>query len=137
MGYKFRIEYKIGVSNRVADALSRRDESLAETDEPALFVAVSQPIPDILELLRAEVRTIPALLDLGSQIAAGTGPKGFIFSDGLIYRGRQIFVDPSSAVKPALLYEHHSTPSAGHPGVERTLRRIASSFYWTGMRRDV
>lgn len=39
--------------------------------------------------------------------------------------------------KQALLYEYHSTPSAGHPGVDRTLRRLAAVFYWAGMRRDV
>lgn len=138
MGFKLRIEYKTGASNRVADALSRRDDdSSAALADLALLVAVSQPVPDILEVLRVDVRTIPALIDICTQIEAGSAPPGISLHDGLLYRGRQIMVSADSAAKPALLYEHHSTPAAGHPGVERTFRRLATSFYWPGMRRDV
>lgn len=52
MGYKVWIEYKIGASNRVADAISRRDEP-NETAllDANLLIAVTQPIPDTMELL--------------------------------------------------------------------------------------
>lgn len=56
MGYKFRIEYKKGSTNRAADALSRREESQQyaatvadETGETAAhchaLLAASQPVP--------------------------------------------------------------------------------------------
>lgn len=119
MGYKFRIEYKSRASNRVAVALSRRDGPEATTvDDVSLFVAVSQPLPDILEILRADVRTDPKLQELAAQIAAGTAPTRWTMGDDLLYQGRQIMVAASSVANPALLYEHHSTPTAGHPGVE-------------------
>lgn len=34
-----------------------------------------------------------------------------------------------SEAKVALLHEHHASPAAGHPGIDRTFRRLAASFY--------
>lgn len=122
----------------MADSLSRRDaEAVATFEEASLLVAVSQLIPDILELLRADVRSSPELKELLLSIENGTAPKSFTHRDGLIFRDNQIIVAADSTAKQALLYEHHLTPTAGHPGAERTLRRLASAFYWKGMRCDV
>ena len=43
MGYKFTMEYKEGATNRMADALSRRDEEVPSDAE--LLVAMAHPIP--------------------------------------------------------------------------------------------
>lgn len=124
--------------NRVTDALSRRDESnLTDTSKSSLFVEVLKPLPDILEVLWVDVSSIPKLIALSAQIRDGTAPKELRLYDGLTYRRRQILVALTLAAKPALLYEHHSTLSAGHPGVDRTFRCIASTFYCPGLRRDV
>lgn len=138
MGFKFKIEYKPGAMNKVADSLSRRENDLATADDDAeLLVAVSQPIPDIIELLRVDMENISELKELRAAIEAGTAPREFELRDGFIYRGRRLVVASTSPAKPALLYEHHSTPTAGHLGVERTFRLLASSFYWPNMRREV
>lgn len=126
------------VSNRVADALSRREDEVEDGGAAlALFTAVAHPLPEILELLREDAHSIPELVEIRTQIEAGTAPRHYTCWDGLIFCGQQLLVASSSAAKPALLYEHHSTPMAGHPGVDCTYRRLASSFYWPGMRRDV
>ena len=46
MGYKFRIEYKMGASNKAADALSRRDMEVEDAAVATSMLAlVSHPIP--------------------------------------------------------------------------------------------
>ncbi|KAL1540646.1 hypothetical protein AAHA92_24966 [Salvia divinorum] len=138
MGYKFRIEYKTGASNKAADALSRRDmEVEGESADSSLLTLVSHPIPDILEILREDVRSIDELIALRVAIDNGSAARQFTLVDGLIYHHRRIYVAKTSVANEALLYEHHSTPSAGHPGIERTFRRLAASFFWVNMRRDV
>ncbi|KAL1551486.1 hypothetical protein AAHA92_19326 [Salvia divinorum] len=135
MGYKFRIEYKSGASNKVADALSRRDP----VDETAgeLFTAIAQPLPDLLADLRNETATSDALTAIRHSIADGSAPPHITYCDGLIYYNRRIYVDPNSPAKARLLFEHHNTPVAGHPGFDRTFRRLASAFFWPNMRREV
>lgn len=135
MGYKFSIEYKPGAANRVADALSRRDEEIDA--DAALFLALAHPLPDIVELLRKETVTASRLRELQQEITAGTTDPRFSVSDGLILFGRRLVVGEDSPFREALLYEHHSTPQAGHPGVERTFRRLAAQFYWPYMHRDM
>lgn len=163
MGYKFRIEYKTGASNRVADVLSHRDmEVSAQTrsatpltvDAPVctglpgaiavdsgidsvLLVAVSQPFPDVLDRIREETGSLQELLDLPIAIEARTADRPFTFTNGLIYFQNWIFVGSCSEVRSTLFYEHHNTPSASHPGVDRTFRRLAGAFYWKGMRKEV
>lgn len=39
--------------------------------------------------------------------------------------------------KERVLREYHDTPAAGHYGVERTLAKISSRYYFTGMRKFV
>lgn len=135
MGYKFTIEYKAGTANKVADALSRRDEEV--TDEATLLTALAHPTPDLMQLLREKIAVAPYLRALRQQIEAGKADGRYSVTNGFIYLGRRIVVSAASPLWEALLYEHHSTPLAGHPGFERTLRRLNMSFYWPKMRQDV
>ena len=78
MGFKFRIEYKTDASNKVADALSRRDMEVEEAGADAkLLSAVSHPIPDIMEILKEENRTLGELLALHIAIKVGTAKPQF------------------------------------------------------------
>ena len=40
-------------------------------------------------------------------------------------------------VRADILRESHDSKAAGHPGERRTFARVATSFYWLGMRTDV
>ena len=43
----------------------------------------------------------------------------------------------SSSWTSNLIEEFHSTPTGGHGGALRTYKRIAASFYWRGMMKQV
>ncbi|XP_047978667.1 uncharacterized protein LOC125220549 [Salvia hispanica] len=106
MGYRFTIEYKKGSTNKVADALSRREDSGDSSgtgepreltgvgdqpleqwpsDGPTFLAAIGHPVPKIMELLRAETASLPDLCALVAQIKAGTAPAHLSFVDGLVY----------------------------------------------------
>ncbi|XP_041995638.1 uncharacterized protein LOC121745745 [Salvia splendens] len=128
MGYKFRIEYKTGASNRVDDALSRRDmegdgvppdiKGPTAVEDPAAdttsLLTLCHPMPDILDLLRVDTDSASDLSELKEQILAGTADRHFQLANGLIYFQRCILVGAEPKIRAALLWEHHSSPSAGH-----------------------
>ena len=113
----------------------RRDEEV--NTDTAMLVAMAQPMPDIISLLKEETTSRSDLCELRRKIEAGEADPMYYFCDGLIYWGRRIFVSAEFPLREALLYEHHSTPQAGHSGFERTLRCLVMQFHWPHMRRDV
>lgn len=152
MGFKFRIEYKRGSTNKVADALSRRDDTVllitdsaslnpliseaAANDDTAFLLAVSVPVPHILAELKQETSTLPDLLSLSQKISEVSAPSHLSLVDGLIYYDCHILLSPNSALRSSLLEEYHCTPMAGHPGYERTFRLLSAVFYWSNRRKD-
>ena len=66
LGFDFRIEYKPGVQNQVADALSRMYED-AEPLE-ASFLSMSQPLIEFMSNLRAKNQDLEELRVLHQQI---------------------------------------------------------------------
>ncbi|VFR02721.1 unnamed protein product [Cuscuta campestris] len=134
MGFCFRIEYKTGASNKVADALSRRGE---DGEYAAMFTSYAQPLPQLLQDIKAENESLPDCKALCAAVLAGTGPAHISLLNGLLYYKHRLLLSPNSPLREKLLHEFHSTPIAGHQGVERTFKRLAAVFYWQGMRRDV
>ncbi|VFQ88466.1 unnamed protein product [Cuscuta campestris] len=134
MGYKFPIEYKTGASNRAADALSRRGD---DAEVAALFTTYARPLPKLLEAIAAENTTEQELLRLHEAVAAGTAHPGFTVRSGILYYQHRLVLASTSFFRHQLLTEYHSSPMAGHQGVERTFRRLVTTFYWPAMRADV
>ena len=134
LGFRFRVEYKAGASNRVADALSRRDD---ESDVPQFLPILCQPPPLFLNELKEENRTLGDLIDMHKAVSEGKLAGPFSVHNGLLYYKHRLVLSDQSKLKESLLQECHSAPAAGHPGVERTFRRVVAAFYWPKMREDV
>jgi len=134
LGFRFRVEYKAGTANRVADALSRREE---DSDSPQFLPILCQPPPLFLQELQEENRTLGDLTELHKVAAEGKLAEPFSSHNGLLYYQHRLVLSGQSKLKESLLRECHSTPAAGHPGVERTFRRLVAVFYWPKMREDV
>ncbi|GJW03015.1 ty3-gypsy retrotransposon protein [Tanacetum coccineum] len=82
-----QVEYKPGVANQIADALSRmyEDGELVKAE----FMAISQPIVGLLGNLKSENETLEELQALHQQLDTGSGPNGFRREQGLfIFRNR-------------------------------------------------
>ncbi|VFQ92875.1 unnamed protein product [Cuscuta campestris] len=84
-----------------------------------------------------ENATLHDLQGLHAAVQAGLAPTEVISHAGVLYYKRRIYISPTSSLWDQILNEFHSTPMAGHQGVDRTFRRIANVFYWPGLRRVV
>lgn len=57
--------------------------------------------------------------------------------DGLLWNKDRLVLPPNSPHKEAVIHDFHNTPMGGHSGMFRTYKRIASNFYWVGMKKDI
>lgn len=136
MGFKFTIDYKSGASNRVADALSR------QTDDPAAdaateFALFARPNPTLMDSITSENARLPDLLELHQAVREDRAPPHISVRDGLLFFKHRLLLSRDSSILSAVLEKCHSSPSVGHPGERRTFARVASSFHWPDMRRDI
>ncbi|KAJ0436024.1 putative nucleotidyltransferase, Ribonuclease H [Helianthus annuus] len=128
MGYDFRVEYKKGVTNRGADALSRQPEFS--------FLAVSHVTAGWWVELQQEVQRDTYYHDLPGCFP----PKVrscLVQRDGVWFRGAVILLSPTSSLIPKVLQHCHASPEGGHFGFHKTLARVKASFWWSGVKERV
>ncbi|CAK9832692.1 Transposon Ty3-I Gag-Pol polyprotein [Anthophora retusa] len=148
--YNITIKYAPGKSNVVADTLSRppcTDETIATC--PICIVSVDLPSQGPAnirqeQLLDPEVRKIIETLENGTpEETTQWATRGYLLSQGVLYRYTQDDdSEEAQLVVPAqerinILKEYHDAPTAGHYGIEHTLRKIRRKYYWPGMRTSV
>lgn len=136
MGFKFRIEYKSGASNKVVDALSRQVDE-PHVGDPSLLALFTRPTAAIIDTIWHENSSLDEMRELQKSVAEGHSPVHISVQNGILHFKRRMFLSRDSSAIPAILAECHDAPTAGHPGARRTLARVAGSFYWAGMRSDV
>jgi hypothetical protein len=91
LGFDFRIEYKPGSTNVVADALSCRD-----TDEEAQLATLSTASFDLFDMLRVAYDTDVALQQLRTEVAAGNRCDKWRVVDGLVTVASRIHIPVAS-----------------------------------------
>jgi hypothetical protein len=121
LGFDFRVEFKPGWSNVVADALSRRD-----TEDTSIALALSAPMFQLFDDIRSKLAHDPMLCGLCDDVRAGQRGTAWQFTDDLItVVGRVYMPPPSLSVQAALAV----VLGAGHEGVEKTLHRLHRDFF--------
>jgi len=137
LGYDFVIEYKPGCENRVADALSRLNDS-AVLHEEASISFISFPTPDWITDLKSSYPADPHTTTLLHSLQHDNScPKGFTLQQGLIIRKGRLWLVKNSPFQHQVLEFIHSNPTAGHSGYHNTVHRNKANFYWPSMRKDI
>ena len=130
--FTFFIKYKSGVTNRVADALSRRRSLLTEIKVEALGFDEMKELydvdPDFFEVWR-ECRA-PNLIDHISKY------DEYFIQKGILFKGIQLCI-PRSSMRLNLIKEKHSGGLDGHFGIDKTLSLLKEKYYWPQIYKDV
>ena len=102
-GFDFRVEYRPGCLNNVADALSRRD-----SEELAMHT-ISTPTFLLYDNLRHEIDAILELAALRQAILDGCYDDTWRVHNGLILHRGKLHISPSSHLIPVILELAHTS----------------------------
>lgn len=132
LGFDYEIQYKQGTTNKVADALSR------VLGAELLHLAMSQVDSDLLYKITQSWHLDPTLSAVisGKTIDPNSHPK-YQWEHGLLQRRGRLVVGENEEVKNTILKWHHTSSSSGHSGVQATLQKVATLFYWKHMKKFV
>lgn len=132
LGLQYKVLYKKGVDNRVADAMSRR------TPQPSQCLAVSSCSPAWLSDISQGYQSDSHALDMISKLAVDSGAvPHFTLQSGILrYKGR-IWIGSNVTLQSKLLQACHSSAIGGHSGFPVTYARMKKLFAWYGMKKTV
>uniref|UniRef100_A0A2N9HGX7 Reverse transcriptase n=1 Tax=Fagus sylvatica TaxID=28930 RepID=A0A2N9HGX7_FAGSY len=149
LGYHFVVEYKQGKENKVADALSRKEDTDLKTEvekETAYLqaqtrghlCAISFPSPTWLDDLRASYEEDEELRSLVSRLQASGEDEGpYTLNQGLLLYKDRFCMGKESGMKIKVLALIHDSPLGGHSGYLKTLHRAKQDWFWHGMKKDI
>jgi len=134
IGYDFVVEFRAGKENLVADALSIQEDT---ADKGTLW-AISTPIVNWADQLKNSYKIDLEIQAIMQQLDQETiSSLKYHFRGGILYYKQRVYISQSSPIKTAILNNIHDSPSSGHTGFERTLKRARRDFFWVGMKSDI
>lgn len=132
LGLQYKVVYKKGSENRVADALSRK--SAHDSQCAALSVSAPQWLSEVVDGYQGDADTLSLLSKLALDPAA---VPGFTLVQGLLRFNNRIWIGQNSQLQQKLLAACHSSPVGGHSGIPVTYQRIKKLFAWKGLKKAV
>ena len=135
LGYAFVVEYKKGVENKVADALSRRSDYIHvscqqdESSKASCLLLLSVPDPTWLHILKDSYSQDQFMQQLIQSIQASTAPIRFTWQNNLVFYKGRFFLGHQCLVKSQVLQPVHNSPMAGHLGFLKSYQRAKREFF--------
>lgn len=114
LGYNYKIEYKKGRENKVADALSR-----VYANEQAMAITTSIPlwINDVIKSYEGDEKCQE--LESQPSIDAQAHPYYSLLKGIIRYKGR-LYIGSNTVVRRQLITSFHDSPLGGHSGERAT-----------------
>jgi transposase InsO family protein len=133
LGFDYTIQYKKGSENRVADALSRREEDVGFKAE---CNAVTELIPTWIEELKGSYENdewAQQILREDDRLGEGHIAK----HQGVIRVKGRLYVGQSHGWRCKIITWMHDSHVGGHSGMLGTYQRAKRMFYWKKMKEDI
>lgn len=129
--FHFVLKHITGQSNKVADALSRRNVLLQENQIQVMgFDFLKELYENDSDFKEAfEACRNPVLADRSKWL-------DYFLQDGLLFRRNQLCI-PVCSMRGNLIKEKHSGGLSGHFGVEKTLEQLNRFYFWPRMKSEV
>ncbi|KAG3231464.1 hypothetical protein PI124_g23440 [Phytophthora idaei] len=141
--YDFRVEYKPGRLNVVADALSRRPDYAVKTADANRIGVESVSAPSSSYASDADAKQLPSYASAPSDEARRklaphlrARAHRYRVHEGLLLYSAvdddviRIVVPNDYDLRMRIMYECHDAPTTGHPGREKTYVLLTRDFYW-------
>lgn len=131
LGLRYRIVYRCGADNTVADALSR-------CPHPKSLMALSAPMHDWMSTLQQWHTQDNEASSLLAQLPfdpAGRPP--FTLRQGIIMYIERIWLGSNLELQRQVLAALHNNAVRGHSGAPATMAKVRQLFYWSAMKNAV
>ena len=119
----YKIVYKKGAENRVADALSRRPHSTEAC------LAISTVVPQWCSEVVAGYTSDPQAQAYIAQLAVDpSAVQHFTLQNGLLHYKNRIWLGNNKSMQQRVIQALHTSAVSGHSGVPVTCRRVHQLF---------
>ena len=133
--FNFKFEYKVGKSNQVANALSRKGEYAALC--MLAHINSSKIDGSMRDIIKEHLHKDPSAKVVVELAKAGKTQQFWVEGDLLMTKGNRLYVPRTGELRKKLIQECHDTLWAGHPGWQRTYALIKKGYFWPNMRDDI
>lgn len=132
MGLQYKVQYKKGIHNGAADALSRRPTS----DSQVFSVTTVQP--SWLSTVLASYTADPFAQKMLQQLVLDpASADSYTLDHGILCHKGRIWVGNDLQLQKQIVSAFHDSPQGGHSGFPVTYRRLISLFSWPAMKRMI
>jgi hypothetical protein len=126
LGLHYRIIYKKGSDNRVADALSRRPHTSEES-----CLALSTVVPQWCDDVIAGYSSDPQAQSYIEQLVLSPNSvSNFSYQNGLLRYKNRLWLGNNKELQLRVIQAMHTSALGGHSGMPVTYRRIRHLFAW-------
>ncbi|KAL7603750.1 hypothetical protein Lser_V15G15376 [Lactuca serriola] len=131
MGFEFEIQYRMVVSNWLADALSRKGlDAEMHNMEVGCWNHWNK--------LREEMARDEFISRVKKELEVYcSSHQGFSVYQGNIYYKNSLVITAKSPVIQEVMAEFHNSQVGGHAGERKTYQRAVAEVYWQGMIKDI
>ena len=131
LGLQYKVKYKMGAANTVADALSRYPDP---NEVLAMSVCTTRWLEIVVEIYLQDPKAKELLTQL--SLASPDG-HGYFLHDGIIKFQDRVWLGNHDEAKQAILLALHSSGVGGHSGFNATYHKVKALFSWPHLKQDV